>query len=78
MDAERRPILLTGMPRSGTTWVTRILTASGEVGHINEPFNLAVSPGTLRVPADHWFGPSAGTGPYRGSGFDSTPMSVTG
>lgn len=51
----RRPILLTGMPRSGTTWVARILTASGEVGHINEPFNLAVSPGTLRVPADHWY-----------------------
>jgi Sulfotransferase domain len=51
----RRPILLTGMPRSGTTWVARILTASGEVGHINEPFNLAVSPGTLRVPAEHWY-----------------------
>ena len=51
----RRPILLTGMPRSGTTWVARILTASGEVGHVNEPFNLAVSPGTLRVPADHWY-----------------------
>jgi LPS sulfotransferase NodH len=51
----RRPILLTGMPRSGTTWVAHILTASGEVGHINEPFNLAVSPGTLRVPADHWY-----------------------
>jgi hypothetical protein len=43
------------MPRSGTTWVARILTASGEVGHVNEPFNLAVSPGTLRVPADHWY-----------------------
>jgi hypothetical protein len=55
MTAVRPPILLTGMPRSGTTWVARILTASGEVGHINEPFNLAVSPGTLRVPAEHWY-----------------------
>ena len=55
MTAVRRPILLTGMPRSGTTWVARILTASGEVGHVNEPFNLAVSPGTLRVPAEHWY-----------------------
>jgi hypothetical protein len=55
VTAVRRPILLTGMPRSGTTWVARILTASGEVGHINEPFNLAVSPGTLRVPAEHWY-----------------------
>jgi len=51
----RRPILVTGMPRSGTTWVGRILTASDEVGYINEPFNLAVSPGSLRVPADHWY-----------------------
>jgi hypothetical protein len=55
MSAVPRPILLTGMPRSGTTWVARILTASGEVGHVNEPFNLAVSPGTLRVPAEHWY-----------------------
>jgi hypothetical protein len=55
MTAGGRPILLTGMPRSGTTWVARILAASGEVGHINEPFNLAVSPGTLRVPAEHWY-----------------------
>jgi Sulfotransferase family len=55
VTAVPRPILLTGMPRSGTTWLARILTASGEVGHINEPFNLAVSPGTLRVPAEHWY-----------------------
>jgi Sulfotransferase domain len=55
MTAVRQPILLTGIPRSGTTWVARILTASGEVGHVNEPFNLAVSPGTLRVPAEHWY-----------------------
>lgn len=51
----RRPILVTGMPRSGTTWVGRILTASGEVGYINEPFNLARSPGSFRVPSDHWY-----------------------
>jgi hypothetical protein len=51
----RHPILLTGIPRSGTTWVGRILSAGGEVGYINEPFNLAVSPGSFRVPVDHWF-----------------------
>jgi Sulfotransferase domain len=51
----RRPILLTGMPRSGTTWVGRILAAGGEVGYINEPFNLADSPGSFRVPAAHWY-----------------------
>jgi len=53
--AGRRPILLTGMPRSGTTWVGRVLAAGGEVGYINEPFNLADSPGSFRVPAPHWY-----------------------
>jgi hypothetical protein len=51
----QRPILLTGMPRSGTTWVGRMICASGRVGYINEPFNLAVSPGTFRVPVRHWY-----------------------
>jgi hypothetical protein len=51
----RQPILVTGMPRSGTTWVGRMLTASDEVGYLNEPFNLAVSPGTFRIPVDHWY-----------------------
>jgi Sulfotransferase domain len=43
------------MPRSGTTWVGRILTASREVGYINEPFNLESSPGSLRLPVEHWY-----------------------
>jgi hypothetical protein len=50
-----KPILLTGMPRSGTTWVGRILAASGKVGYVNEPFNLAASPGSFRVPLEHWY-----------------------
>jgi hypothetical protein len=51
----RPPILVTGMPRSGTTWVGRILTADRQVGYINEPFNLESSPGTIRLPVDHWY-----------------------
>jgi hypothetical protein len=51
----RRPILVTGMPRSGTTWVGRMLAAGGEVGLINEPFNLESSPGTVRLPVEHWY-----------------------
>jgi hypothetical protein len=51
----RRPILVTGMPRSGTTWVGRMLTASAEVGYLNEPFNLATSPGSVRIPTAHWY-----------------------
>jgi Sulfotransferase domain len=50
-----RPILVTGMPRSGTTWVGRVLCAGNGAGYLNEPFNLATSPGTIRVPVDHWY-----------------------
>ena len=53
--AARRPILVTGVPRSGTTWVGRALHAGGETGYLNEPFNLATSPGTIRVPVEHWY-----------------------
>jgi len=34
-----RPILVTGCPRSGTTWVGSTLAASSEVFYIYEPFN---------------------------------------
>jgi len=51
----RRPILVTGMPRSGTTWVGRVLCAGGGAGYLAEPFNLATSPGTIRVPVGHWY-----------------------
>jgi hypothetical protein len=36
-----RPVLVTGAPRSGTTWVGRMLTVSGELGELYEPFNPA-------------------------------------
>lgn len=36
---KRKPLLVTGAPRSGTTWVGRMLTASGEFHYIHEPFN---------------------------------------
>ncbi len=50
-----RPILITGMARSGGSWVSHMLAGSGEVVHINEPFNRrhppGLTPGILRVPA---------------------------
>ena len=36
---EHRPILVTGCPRSGTTWVGKVLGAAPEVFYIYEPFN---------------------------------------
>jgi hypothetical protein len=52
---EPRPILVTGMARSGTTWVGRMLSAGGQTGYVNEPFNLSTGPGTVRVPVQHWY-----------------------
>ena len=59
VDRERRPILVTGMPRSGTSWVGKMLDASGRVVYINEPMNPkhppGGSPGVLRAPIAHRF-----------------------
>src|SRR6476659_9768682 len=49
-----RPILITGMARSGGSWVSRMIAGGGDVVHINEPFNRrhppGLTPGILRVP----------------------------
>ena len=54
-----RPILVTGIPRSGTSWVGKMLDASGRVVYINEPLNPrrppGRSPGILAVPVAHRF-----------------------
>src|SRR5438132_98120 len=42
----RRPILVSGSPRSGTTWVGKMIAASSSVGYIHEPFNPLHDPGT--------------------------------
>lgn len=54
MTAER-PILVTGSHRSGTTWVGRILSLSGEAEPIHEPFNPALYRSWLSHPPERWF-----------------------
>lgn len=39
------PLLVTGLPRSGTSWVGKMLEASGEVVYVNEPLNPRHPPG---------------------------------
>jgi hypothetical protein len=50
------PIVVTGMARSGTSWVGKILQASGELTYINEPLNPnhppGRSPGVLNASVD--------------------------
>jgi hypothetical protein len=49
----QEPVVVTGIPRSGTSWVGKMLQASGELTYINEPLNPAHppgrSPGVLRA-----------------------------
>jgi Sulfotransferase family len=54
-----RGILVTGLPRTGTSWVGKMLEASGEVVYVNEPLNPAHppghSPGVLNAEISHRF-----------------------
>jgi len=53
------PLLVTGLPRSGTSWVGKMLEASGEVVYVNEPLNPehppGHSPGVLDATVSHRF-----------------------
>ena len=52
-------LLVTGLPRSGTSWVGKMLEASGEVVYVNEPLNPrhppGRSPGVLDAQVTHRF-----------------------
>jgi Sulfotransferase family len=43
--AAKRPILVTGAHRSGTTWVGKMLALAPGVGYVHEPFNPRFSAG---------------------------------
>jgi Sulfotransferase family len=54
-----RPILVTGLPRSGTSWVGKMLQAGRDVVYVNEPLNPqhppGRSPGVLNAEVSHRF-----------------------
>jgi len=52
----KSPILVTGSHRSGTTWVGRMLCASGEACYVHELFNVGL-PGPRWMPKSfpYWF-----------------------
>jgi hypothetical protein len=54
-DTSQHPILVTGAHRSGTTWVGKMLSASGEAGYISEPLNVLHRPGVLNANVNHWY-----------------------
>jgi hypothetical protein len=55
MSLEKQPILVTGAHRTGTTWVGKMLAASGEAAYISEPLNVWHRPGVMRTPVGRWY-----------------------
>jgi Sulfotransferase domain len=55
----REPVVVTGMARSGTSWVGKLLEASGQLVYINEPLNPrhppGHSPGVLNAAVSHGY-----------------------
>jgi len=55
----RPPLLVTGLPRSGTSWAGRMLCAAGGLVYVNEPLNPqhppGRSPGVLNATVTHRF-----------------------
>ena len=50
-----KAILVTGSPRSGTTWVGRTIAKAPSVHYIHEPFNISRLPCHCGVRFDYWF-----------------------
>lgn len=51
----QKPILITGVHRSGSTWVGEMVGKSDEVCYIFEPFNKNFGPGICRETFDTWY-----------------------
>jgi glycosyltransferase involved in cell wall biosynthesis len=49
------PILVTGVHRSSTTWVGKMLTANKDYVYVSEPLNVLHRRGVMRKPVAHWY-----------------------
>ena len=54
-DTALTPILVTGMHRSGTTWVGKMLAADACTAYVSEPLNVLHRPGIFRSQVRHWY-----------------------
>jgi len=50
-----QPILVTGMHRSGTTWVGKMLAADACTAYISEPLNVLHRPGVFHTKIQNWY-----------------------
>jgi hypothetical protein len=54
-NSPNSPILVAGAHRTGTTWVGKMLCASGEAAYISEPLNVWHRPGVMRASTPKWY-----------------------
>ncbi len=52
---KRKPILVTGAHRTGTTWVGRMLAADPGTAYISEPLNVLHRPGVMKARVAYWY-----------------------
>ena len=53
--SSKKPILITGSPRSGTSWAGRIIGQAPFIRYIHEPFNISSNPCRCGVNFKYWF-----------------------
>lgn len=53
--SNKKPILVTGSHRSGSSWAGKMLSLSPSVAYINEPFNIHHSPRICKAKFEYWF-----------------------
>lgn len=49
----KKPILVSGSHRSGSTWIGKMIGSAPDAGYIHEPFNIGIS--RYNSPFAHWF-----------------------
>lgn len=54
-NSRHKPILITGLHRSGTTWVGRMLAIGSGVAYVSEPLNVWHRPGVFAANVEHWY-----------------------
>ena len=53
-NLEKQTILVTGTPRSGTTWIGRVLASAPKTAYVLEPLNLSRAE-HFDLPVSHWY-----------------------
>lgn len=53
--SNQSPILVTGIHRGSTSWIGRMLAASGGLTYVNEPLSVSHRPGVLSTRVKYWY-----------------------